>query len=179
MSRPPALRPMTAADLPLLARWLADPEVATYYKEPAAWDHIRAKFGPRTRGEGHVRACILTWRGADVGYAQHYLLPAGERAALGLDAGRAWGGFDLLLGEARARGRGLGLGAVQALLAALAAEGANAAAVDVWVGNARAVHVYAKAGLAIARRLPRRERWRGQWRDHWLMTADLPVDPGP
>ncbi len=180
---PVALRPLRPADLPLLAHWLQDPDVSDYYTEPADVAHLAAKYGPRMRGEEPVRVHLVVADGAGVGFAQHYLLPDDERRRLRLSDDRVWGGFDLFIGDRGARGRGLGLATVRTLLDALRVEGATAVAVDAWVANTRAIRCYERAGLHVARHLPRHERWRGSWREHVLMTADFrgtrPLPPAP
>ena len=183
-----AWQPLQRTDLHLLSRWLAMPEVSRYFTEPADPAHVEQKYGSRIAeadraehpGQGVVVPCLAYLGAEPIGYGQYYLLAPDELAQLELPPSFRWGGFDLFIGETRHWGRGCGTSLVLGLLTRLRACGATAAAIDVWVGNGRAVRCYEKAGLSITRRLPGRETWQGEERDHWLMSlAPLSDEAAP
>jgi len=184
--RVPRLEPLSHADLPLLARWLSNPELSRYYTEPGDPAHVRAKYGPRIDRAaratilepGAVVPCLALLGDAPIGYGQYYLHVPGKVAQWQLEARWRWGGFDLFIGEPSLWGCGIGLQLVAALLERLLASGATAAAVDTWVENRRAMRCYQKAGMRPERLLPRQETWQGRSRDHWLMVWTPSGGPG-
>ena len=46
-----AFRPLAAGDLPLLARWLAEPHVERFYRERSDLPSVRHRYLPAIRGE--------------------------------------------------------------------------------------------------------------------------------
>lgn len=136
------LRPIRADDVPNLLRWLADPEVVEFFGEPPATaevchaEYLEADQNPCWR-------FIIQWAGRDVGEIQYYHPYAG--AEYEWDAG-----IDIFIGESDARGHGVGTEAVRVLLRYLFEErGVHRVSIDPEVGNARAIHVYQRAGFLL------------------------------
>ena len=181
------VRRLAPSDLPLLSRWLENPDVSRYFTESADMDNIAAKYGSRIaelRGDPPLRPGLIVpnlvlREGRPIGYGQYYLLTPGDLASYRLPAGSSWGGFDLFIGEPALWGRGIGTALVTWLLERLQSAGAAAVAIDTWVGNARAIRCYEKAGLRKAWSLPRHETWQGQVRDHVVMVWRPPGGEAP
>lgn len=113
MTRPRVLlRPLSRADLPLLARWLADPVVARWWSEHPP-HRVEEDFG-RELDSGATDHLVVEADGEDVGMLQRYPIAAypeyvDEFAAAGVEVPAGAWSIDYLLGEPSARGRGLGV----------------------------------------------------------------------
>jgi aminoglycoside 6'-N-acetyltransferase len=105
-------RPMTEADLPMVAAWLRSPHVQPWWTHESDYDEIEEAV----RGTTAVEPWILVVDGHDVGYFQLYDIghDEGYRAAcatVGVDAGTA--GIDYLIGLPDLIGDGLGTRAIE------------------------------------------------------------------
>lgn len=136
------LRPLAESDLPDLMRWRADPEVVAFYGEPpASLEVCRAEYL-----EPDVNPCwrfVIEWQGRSVGEIQYYHdYPGAEYE---------WNaGIDIFIGEPDARGLGVGIEAVRTMLRYLfESRKVHRAIIDPEVGNARAIHVYQRAGFRL------------------------------
>ena len=143
-------RPVTAADLPMLAEWIARPHWQEWWGDPAEEvAHIRDMVA----GRDTTRPFIFCEDGAELGYIQAWhiadqrvepwLTVAPWLTALPDDAV----GVDLSIAEAGRLGRGLGSRALVAFVAMLRAEGHETIVIDPDPANARAVRAYEKAGF--------------------------------
>jgi RimJ/RimL family protein N-acetyltransferase len=106
--------PLTAGDLPLILRWLAEPHVKRFYPEP--FDTLEGAadyYGLRIDGDEPCLQHLARLDGAPFGFIQCYrLLDYPDYAALvGVEGGI---GVDLYIGDPALVGRGLG----RAMLAA-------------------------------------------------------------
>lgn len=98
-----AFRPVLAADLPLIARWLTQPHVARWWSDP---DDEIAKLRNNLAERG-FEALIMLLNGRPVGYLQVYdASPGGAGALAGQPPGTR--GLDLFIGEQEALGKGHG-----------------------------------------------------------------------
>lgn len=103
-------RPLDAADLPLMHRWLNEPGVVEWWEgDDVSWDAVIRDYGPSA--EPWVEHWLGLLDGRPVGWAQCY--PAAQSPEeiarwfpLGID--RAAAGIDYLVGAPADRGRGLG-----------------------------------------------------------------------
>jgi RimJ/RimL family protein N-acetyltransferase len=136
------LRPVSEADVPDLLRWLADPEVVEFYGDPPAsievcrQEYLEPDQNPCWR-------FVIEWRGQGVGEIQYSHPYAGQEYEW--DAG-----VDIFIGEPEARGRGVGIEAVRVMLRYLFEEKrVHRVSIDPEVGNARAIHVYERAGFIL------------------------------
>ena len=138
-----SFRPVTALDLPLLARWRAQPHVERWWGPPVLED------ARETLAEGTVAMWIVAADGRPFAYAQDYdphdwdghhfaHLPGGSR------------GIDQYIGEPDMLDRGHGSAFVRQHVERLFAQGAPAVGTDPHPDNARAIRAYQKAGFAIA-----------------------------
>ena len=143
--------PVTAADLPLLAEWLAQPHWQEWWSADAATElgYIRAMLEGRDstrpfliKRDGRPIGYIQVWRIADA-RVEPWLTEAPWVMALPDDAV----GVDLSIGPAGLLSQGLGARALAAFVAMLRAEGHRTIIIDPDPGNARAVRAYEKAGF--------------------------------
>jgi aminoglycoside 6'-N-acetyltransferase len=105
-------RPLVRDDLPLLARWLAEPGVARWWNHETSVEAVDRDFGPSVRGEEPGEDLVLLLDGRPVGLLQRsrirdYAEDAAELATV-VDVPEDAYGLDYLLGEPALRGRGLG-----------------------------------------------------------------------
>ena len=141
-SSPYVFRPMTAADLPLVLRWLQQPHVMEW------WGDTREQF-ELVSGDLEVEAMvqfIVAVDGRLFGYIQCYDLtdwnsgfgthPAGTR------------GIDQFIGEPDMIGRGHGSAFIRAFVEGKLSAGAPRMVTDPDPANARAIRAYEKAGFA-------------------------------
>jgi len=143
-------RPVTAADLPMLAAWIARPHWQEWWGDPGEEvAHIR----DMVEGRDTTRPYVFHEAGAELGYIQAWhiadqriepwLTIAPWLTALPDDAV----GVDLSIAEAGRLGRGLGSRALAAFVAMLRAEGHATIVIDPDPANTRAVRAYEKAGF--------------------------------
>jgi RimJ/RimL family protein N-acetyltransferase len=127
-------RPLTAADLALVASWLRQPHVAEW------WD------GPIVLDPG-VRQFLAVLEGEPIGYAQSYQAVAGHDEGWWLDVtDPGVHGIDLFLADATRLGQGLGTRMVRAFVAKLFAQpGVTRVQADPSPANGRAIRCYEKA----------------------------------
>ncbi|MEA3536812.1 GNAT family N-acetyltransferase [Rhizobium sp. CC-YZS058] len=137
-------RPVTRADLPRLALWLAQP-------------HIQAWWGPvddeidgiaAAIDSVETRPMIVELDGEPIAYAQSYdpHLQAGHPYQ---DQPKGTLGIDLSIGPADRLGQGHGSAIARALAAKLFAEGTTRIVIDPHPDNSRAIRAYEKAGFRL------------------------------
>ncbi len=134
-------RPMSAADLPLIRRWLAQPHVSEWWHDPA--EQFELVSGDLDHPD--VAQFIVAADEKPFAYLQCYHLsdwntgfgpqPAGTR------------GLDQFIGEYDMVGRGHGSAFIQALAEQLLAAGTPRVVTDPDPDNARAIRAYEKAGF--------------------------------
>lgn len=105
-------RRLTAGDLPLLGRWLAEPGVARWWCHETTPAALERDFGPGTRGEDPGEDLLVSLGDLPVGLLQRsviadYPTDLAEFAAL-VDVPDRAVELDYLLGDPALRGRGLG-----------------------------------------------------------------------
>ena len=133
-------RPLTRADLALVARWRSEPHVIEWWGEPELEAEIE-KLGDR-----RIAMWIVEHRGRPFAFAQDYdvhgwdphpfsYLPPGSR------------GIDQYIGEADMVGHGHGSAFVRLHAERLFRDGAPAVGTDPHPRNARALRAYEKAGF--------------------------------
>jgi hypothetical protein len=68
-------RRLEEGDLPLMKRWLEDPDVAPWYGSDST-EHaaLRAEYGDKIRGERRDHSFIIQIDGEDAGYIQCYVI---------------------------------------------------------------------------------------------------------
>ena len=144
-----SFRPLARADFALLARWIAAPHVAPWWREDASPEAVESAYGPAVDGADPTEMFIAALEGRDVGYVQRYLLVdyPDWSTTLGITAGA---GIDYLIGEADEIGTGVGSAMVDAFTAATLDRypEIDCVAVAVQQANPRSWRALEKAGYA-------------------------------
>ena len=158
-----SLRPIAATDLPSIRRWLDEPEVRTFWGEPEDTDEeLCAEYlDPDTYPCWRF---VIELDGHGVGIIQyHHRYP---------DPDSFWdAGIDIFIGEPSARGRGAGIEAVRVLLRHLfEVKHLHRVTIDPEVDNARAIHVYQRAGFTLGGVMRHNDRIDDRWVDTQYLT---------
>ena len=140
-----AFRPMTAADLPLVQRWLEMPHVAEWWHDPAA--QLALVSGDLDHPD--MAQFIVTADARPFAYLQCYRLSAWHTGLEPQPAGTR--GLDQFIGEADMLARGHGSAFIRAFAARLLASGAPRVITDPAPENTRAIRAYEKAGFCKTR----------------------------
>jgi RimJ/RimL family protein N-acetyltransferase len=113
---PIIFRPLTRADFPLLARWLAAPHVRAWWRDGlTSLEDIEREYGPPVDSIDPTRVFIFRVDDVPVGMIQCYRHaddPEWDRA-VGVPSAA---GIDYLIGEAAHCGRGVGAAAITAFV---------------------------------------------------------------
>lgn len=143
----PALR---LEDCRLLERWLAEPHVATWWRDPSDRAAVEAKYGPRIEGTEPSHVHVILHRGEPIGWIQWYRWADYPEHAARLGAGPTEAGVDLAIGDPALVGRGIGTRVLcefvdQVVFADPAITGCVS---DPDPANLRSVRAFVKAGFA-------------------------------
>jgi aminoglycoside 6'-N-acetyltransferase len=135
-------RPMSAADLPLIQRWLVQPRVVEWWG--SADEQLALISGDLN--EPAMAQFIVGAGGTPLGYIQSFDLKAWPDGAFHSqpDGTRA---IDQFIGEPETVGRGHGSAFIRAFVDNLLANGAPRVITDPDPDNARAIRAYEKAGF--------------------------------
>ncbi len=103
---------MTAADLPLLARWLREPQVARWWNHDASAEAVERDFGASVRGEEPGEDLVVSLDGRPIGLLQRSVIrdypeDLAEFAAI-VDVPDGAVELDYLIRDSALRGRGPG-----------------------------------------------------------------------
>jgi aminoglycoside 6'-N-acetyltransferase len=101
-----AFRPLEAGDVPLVERWLREPHVAAWWRDPIEEAIEKRQAG--IDGRRPTRQFAILVDGAPVGMIQTYLVADHPEWEAVVNAGPGAAGVDLLLGDPGLVGRGLG-----------------------------------------------------------------------
>lgn len=105
-------RPLAASDLPVLAQWLQEPQVARWWNHESDDDAVERDFGPSIRGEEAGEDLVVSMDGTAIGLVQRSVIgdypeELAEFAAI-VDVPDGAVELDYLIGDASLRGRGIG-----------------------------------------------------------------------
>ncbi len=141
---------MTAADLPLMKRWLEMPHMREWWGDPETeLGYIRDMIDDRDT----TRPFIFSIDGEPVGYIQYWFIGHHQNAEWFAD--HPWLaelpaetiGVDLSIGEPANLSRGFGSAALRTFVERLTADGYRTIIIDPDPANKRAVRAYEKAGF--------------------------------
>jgi aminoglycoside 6'-N-acetyltransferase len=136
-----AFRPVTAADLPMLERWLNAPHVRRWWGEPAdEVAGIAADFDEPT-----MESFLVLHDSAPFAYLQAYRI-ASDDLSFG-DRPERTVGIDQFIGPAGMVGIGHGPAMIEAFVQKAFAEGIERVVLDPHPDNAHAIRAYEKAGF--------------------------------
>ncbi len=150
-------RPLAGADLPDMQRWLAEPDVAAWWREAdLALDALIGKYGPMIDGVEPVRGFVIEIDGQAIGFIQAYRLGDHLDYQRQLDVDPEAVATDLFIGEAAWRGRGWGTAVLRAFLDRIVFGefGTWLAVIAPEPANARAIHVYGRLGFRWVKTVP-------------------------
>jgi len=133
--------PMTQDDLPMVGRWLAEPEVAVWWGDPAE----QLALVTEDLAEPRMRQWIVDCDGRPFAYAQDYNPEGWDHVYPDLRPGER--AVDPFIGPPDMLGRGHGAGFMRALARRLIDEGAPSVLIDPEPANVRAIRAYEKAGF--------------------------------
>jgi aminoglycoside 6'-N-acetyltransferase len=136
-------RPMTAADLPMVKRWLAEPHVVQW------WGNTHEQF-ELVSADLEVEAMdqfVVTAAGQPFGYIQCYDPTVWPDNGLG-DHPRGTRGIDQFIGEADMVDRGHGSSFIRAFIERLLTAGAPRIITDPDPANARAIRAYERPAFS-------------------------------
>jgi aminoglycoside 6'-N-acetyltransferase len=134
-------RPMTAADLPLIRRWLALPHVREWWGDP----HEQYALVRGDLDEPAMDQYIFSTAGDSLGYLQCYDL-TGWNTGFGPQP-PSTRGIDLFIGEPNRIGRGHGSALIRGFVDNLLQKGAPRVVTDPDPANSRALRAYENAGF--------------------------------
>jgi aminoglycoside 6'-N-acetyltransferase len=114
-----SLRPMSEADLPLVAGWLRLPQVARWWTRDTTAEAETAKYRDRVRrgDQAATHMLIISADGTPIGWCQWYLWADYPAAADALGASGGEAGIDYAIGDPACTGRGVGTTLIAALVA--------------------------------------------------------------
>jgi aminoglycoside 6'-N-acetyltransferase len=144
--------PMTAADLPLMRRWLESPHMREWWGEP------ETELG-YVRDMIDARPFIFSVDDEPVGYIQYWFVGHHQNATWIAD--QPWlaelpadaVGVDLSIGNPDKLAQGIGSGALRTFAEQLVRQGHRTIVIDPDPSNTRAVRAYEKAGFRAIPRL--------------------------
>jgi aminoglycoside 6'-N-acetyltransferase len=137
------IRPVVAADLPLIARWREAPHVRRWWGDPDLEALSREDLG-----DPRIAYSIVALEGRPFAFVQDYDVHAWPEHHFGhLPAGAR--GLDLYIGEPDLLHGGHGPRLLRQHVDTLFASGAPAAGIDPHPDNAAAIRAFEKAGFTI------------------------------
>lgn len=145
-------RPVTASDLPMLARWMEQAHWREWWGDPK--DEC-AMIRDMVERRDTTRPFIFQIDGRDCGYIQVWIAAdqmvepwiSAARWMAALPQGAV--GVDLSVGDGADLGKGIGSSVLTAFVALLHAEGRREIFIDPSPMNARAIRAYEKAGFRV------------------------------
>jgi aminoglycoside 6'-N-acetyltransferase len=135
-------RPVTTADLPIIAAWLAEPHLAAW------WGDVDAEIAEIAAHIGSVSVApfIIELDGTPIGYLQSYD-PHREDGHPYQDQPLGTLGVDLSIGPPERLGQGHGSASLRQFVDELFERGVRRVVIDPDPANARAIRAYEKAGF--------------------------------
>jgi len=145
-----AFRPIAGADLPDMRRWLADPDVAAWWREPdLSLDALVGKYQPMIDGAEPVQGFVILIDGQALGFIQAYRIGDHPDYQRQLDVDSDAVATDLYIGDAAWRNRGWGEVVLRVFVDRIVFDemGTDLAVIAPEPANARAIRVYERVGF--------------------------------
>lgn len=142
-------RPLTKADFELFARWLSQPHVNRWWREPAKVEHVAKEYGACTNGDFTTRVYVVQHGDRPIGIVQSFRLadyPEEDRNY----PFRGAISIDYFIGEAEYVGRGYGTKMIKQFIDTVVRElyaGASGVATSFEVENLASLGALNKAGF--------------------------------
>lgn len=149
----PDFRPLTRADFPLLAAWLAQPHVLRWWHHDTTPAAVEADFGPSIDGSDAAELFVALLQGRPIGFLQRYTFADNpgymEELAPILAAPGAALSIDYFIGAPELLRRGLGAAMLRAAVAGIWRDypAAPAVIVPVNAANPASWRVLERAGF--------------------------------
>jgi aminoglycoside 6'-N-acetyltransferase len=141
-AQPYGFRAVSAADLPMLTRWLRTPTVARWWGDPRREIALLRE----DLHEPRMTMQIVSFRGRPFAYLQHYEIDAWpQRHFAALPRGTR--AIDTFIGEPTMLGRGHGARYLRLAASLLLHRGGRLVAIDPDLDNQRARRAYRRAGF--------------------------------
>lgn len=135
-------RPLTRADLPMIARWLETPEVVRWWGDPE--EQLALVSGDLD--DPQMRQWIVAFHGRPFAYVQAYNAHVWPQSHM-MHLPEGTEAIDAFIGDPEMIGQGHGSAFLRAFARLLIADGASGVAIDPDVENIRAQRAYAAAGF--------------------------------
>ena len=144
-----AFRPLCRSDFPLLERWLNEPHVVQWWREPLDAAGLEAKYGPRLDGLQPTHMFVIEHGGRPIGWIQWYRWRDYESHARKIGAVSNEAGIDLAIGVPDMIGRGFGPTVLNLFIeqVVFADPAVTAVVSDPEVNNVRSRRAFEKAGF--------------------------------
>lgn len=164
-----SIHELQEADLPLLLKWLSDPQVLEFYEgrdQQFNTQKVRKKFLDR---KDQVNRCIVHYKQKPIGYIQFYELDEGTKRDYGYRNDVVFG-LDQFIGEEGWRGKGIGTKLIQTMTTYICEDyNVDRIVMDPQKSNRRAIKCYERCQFTKVKELPRHEFHEGEYRDCALM----------
>ncbi len=144
-----SFRALERTDFPLLQRWLSEPHVDAWWREPLDLVGLERKYGPRIDGTEATHVYIIEREGRPIGWIQWYRWSDYPKHAAQLETEPDAAGIDLSLGELSLIGQGIGSAAIRQFIFEVISRNPGIAAfvADPEERNGRSVRAFEKAGF--------------------------------
>jgi aminoglycoside 6'-N-acetyltransferase len=144
-----SFRPLERPDFPLLQRWLSEPHIDAWWREPLDLAGLEQKYGPRIDGIAPTHVFIIERETRPIGWIQWYRWSDYPKHSAQLEAESNAAGIDLSIGEVSLIGIGIGSTAIREfILNVVSVEpGITAVVTDPEERNARSCRAFEKAGF--------------------------------
>ncbi len=164
---------MGEGDLKVLHRWLNQPHVLEWWREPLTFEGTQVKYGPYVRGEVLTYPFLILLDDQPLGYIQWYRIADYSDYAEQIQAEAGAAGIDLFLGEPEWVHRGLGGLVIRRFLREVVfpQQGVTCCVIGPDRDNRAAIRCYEKVGFRYLKTV----QVRGEPAPEYLMRLDRNV----
>jgi aminoglycoside 6'-N-acetyltransferase len=146
-------RELRREDFPLLKRWLREPHVLRWWREPFDLPELEEKYGPCIDGLEPSYLFVIECDEQPIGFIQWYRWADYPGHAAKVAAGPGSAGVDLYIGEENWTGKGVGSTALRKFVenVVFAKGNMNAVVSDPEESNRQSVRAFEKAGFRVVK----------------------------